>query len=224
MKNRYLFGLFLTLLGSLAHSPAELATIDFKNGELCAKKVIAGYIQIQNSRGTICISTGSNSNSVSSGSRFSNDVEGLAAIHREGRASKIEVSLADVQNLGYDVTSIRPSAAYMGTLLFAGYNFSGSDSYHLFTLNSGVISPVVTPSTDLPLASTGTAKPWHFPDHETIGPGGIVFDTSTTNSTQDTVVFELPAGSALFRKLPSEGDDTGFGIMTRLILHPASRK
>ena len=135
-------------------------------------------------------------------------------------ATGVVVDLATLRGLGYAVTDLRISAAYDGTLLFVGSNTSGPDHFHLFTyrVSDGVISPLVTPSTELvdPPLPHGEGRSAQFPRFETIGAGGIAFDTSLVGLDSATVVFEQPAGSMDFRRLIGEGDDTGFGGMSRL--------
>jgi len=132
-------------------------------------------------------------------------------------SSEAVVTLAQVQDLGYDVQFLRASAAYDGKLLFKGENLSGSDSYFLFLydLDSESISLVIGPNTELS-SDSGPAYPWSFPDYETIGEGGIAFDTSTTVATFNEVVFERPNGISSIRRIISEGDETGFGEMERV--------
>jgi len=131
--------------------------------------------------------------------------------------SELVVSLAQMQDLGYDVELLHASAAHDGKLLFKGLNFSESDSYFLFILDveSRSISMLVGPSTELP-SETAPAFPHYFPNNETIGEGGVAFDTSTSTSRFDRVVFERPTGSSSIRRIISEGDDTGFGKMQRV--------
>lgn len=128
--------------------------------------------------------------------------------------SEIAVTLAQIQELGYDVQLLRASAAYDGKLLFQGLNFSGSDSYFLFIFDVelGAISMHIGPTTELP-SETVPAYPHYFPYNETIGDSGVAFDTSTTVARFDWVVFETPTGSSTIRRIVSGGDDTGFGEM-----------
>jgi len=131
--------------------------------------------------------------------------------------SELVVSLAQMQDLGYDVELLQASAAYDGKLLFKGLNFSESDSYFLFILDveSRRISMLVGPTTELP-SEIAPAFPHYFPNNETIGQGGVAFDTSTSASRFDWVVFESPTGSSSIRRIISEGDETGFGEMQRV--------
>ena len=395
-KNRTIGCGFLCLWMVILTCHAELSVIDFENS-LCSSKIIGGYVQIENSRGTICATSGTGTNSVSSGSRYSNDVENLTVRHVDGQIftplsmkvgeyslsvappsplivsgnkadgsqvvmevfldgvrdgpngeddfelivfpssfsdlsslqfgagkwslddfvaeapvtppvvagpmprgsfasavkllelpstllgasdeplvfldhytyrdndpwvdsvvdargqgsdivfpvvrsavvdpvtfdsyqgdnsirlypkngpMRIVADLATVQGLGYDVTSIRATAAYGGTLLFAGYNHGGSDSYYLFTYQAGKIAPLVTPTTALPVPGGGVGTPYRWPDYETIGEGGIAFDTSTSLSTQTEVVFEQAEGTTGFRRIVAEGEDSGFGTISRIV-------
>lgn len=131
--------------------------------------------------------------------------------------SEVVVSLAQMQDLGYGVELLHASAAYDGKLLFKGLNYSESDSYFLFILDldSGRISMLVGPTTELP-SEAPPVFPHYFPENETIGEGGVAFDTSTSASRFDWVVFERPTGSSSVRRIISEGDDTRFGEMRRL--------
>ena len=142
--------------------------------------------------------------------------ENTIRLYPRNESMRIVVDLATVQALGYDVTSIRASAAYGGTLLFAGYNHGGSDSYYLFTCKSGVIAPLVMPTTVLPDSGAGIANPYRWPDYETIGDGGIAFDTSTTLVSQTEVVFEQASGTTGFRRIVAEGEDFRFGLIASI--------
>ena len=89
---------------------AETGVMNWEDDVGCASSWTASGLVFTNARGTICTDTGSGINSVSSGSRFSNDVEGLRIVHESGLPfTPLSIDLGE-----YSRSVIAPSVEFIG--------------------------------------------------------------------------------------------------------------
>jgi hypothetical protein len=102
------------VLGS--NSKAAIGVFDWEDNVACSSSRNTDSLILTNARGTLCRSSGSGTNSLSNGTFFSNDLQGLKVVHVNGIPfTPIEIALGE-----YSLT-LRPSSVG-----FVGYKADGS--------------------------------------------------------------------------------------------------